>query len=115
MARKLTNEENEKLTWQDMKYGKKNEKTCEMKNTYGRTWSMVRNSEKLNMRNTQETLNMRNTLQDMDCGKKTEKRGNLETNIVLPGMWQETLKNMKNKKCTLQDLEYGEKTEKRGK
>ena len=31
------------------------------------------------------------------------------------GIWQETLKNVENKKCTLQDMEYGEKTEKCGK
>ena len=28
-----------------------------------------------------------------------------------PGIWRETLKNMKNEKCTLQDLEYGNKTD----
>ena len=32
-----------------------------------------------------------------------------------PGMWQETLKNVKNEKYTLEDLEYGERTEKHGK
>ena len=32
-----------------------------------------------------------------------------------PGIWRETLKNMKNDKCTLQDLAYVEKTDKRGK
>jgi hypothetical protein len=31
---------------------------------------------------------------------------------VGPGIWQETLKNMDNKKCTLWDVEYGEKYEK---
>ena len=36
-------------------------------------------------------------------------------NTVGTGIWQETLKNLENKKYTLQDLDYGEKTEKRGK
>ena len=30
-----------------------------------------------------------------------------------PGIWQETLKRVKNEKSTLQDLDYGEKPEKR--
>ena len=35
--------------------------------------------------------------------------------MVGPGIWQETLKNMKNDKCTLQYLAYGKKIGKRGK
>ena len=35
--------------------------------------------------------------------------------MVGPGIWQETLKKVKNEKCTLQDMEYGEKPEKCGK
>ena len=31
--------------------------------------------------------------------------------MVGPGIWQETLKNLKNEKCTLQGLEYGKKTD----
>ena len=31
------------------------------------------------------------------------------------GIWQETLKNVKNEKCTPQNLDYGKKIEKRGK
>ena len=32
--------------------------------------------------------------------------------MVGPGIWQETLKNVKKDKCTLKDLEYGMKSEK---
>ena len=35
--------------------------------------------------------------------------------MVEPGIWRETLKNVKDEKCTVQDLEYVEKTEKHGK
>ena len=35
--------------------------------------------------------------------------------MVGPGIWRETLKNMKNQNCTLQDLEYGEKTDQKAK
>ena len=35
--------------------------------------------------------------------------------MVGPGIWQETLKNVKNDKYTLQELAYGKKTNKRGK
>ena len=45
MARKLTKEENEKLTWKDMKYGEKHFKKCKMGITHCRTWNMARNSE----------------------------------------------------------------------
>ena len=38
-----------------------------------------------------------------------------EKHTVLPGIWQETLKNVENEKSTPEDLEYGEKTEKRRK
>ena len=44
--------------------------------------------------------------------KKNENHGKLETHNVGPGIWQETVKNVKNQKSTLQDLEYGEKAEK---
>jgi hypothetical protein len=35
-----------------------------------------------------------------------------ETHTIGPGIWRETLKNVKNEKCTLYELEYGKKTEK---
>ena len=47
--------------------------------------------------------------------RNTEKREKQETHFVVPGIWRETLKNVKNEKCTLQDMEYSEKTEKSGK
>ena len=34
---------------------------------------------------------------------------------LCPGIWQETLKNVKNENCTLYDLEYGKKTDQKGK
>jgi hypothetical protein len=67
---------------------------------------------------------------DLDCGKKTDKHGNLYTNIVLSEIYQEILKNVKNgnalcrtwnmarklknveiERQTLQDMEYGENTD----
>ena len=35
--------------------------------------------------------------------------------MVGPGIWQETLKKVKNEKCTQWDMDYGEKPEKREK
>ena len=67
-ARKMKNEENEKLTWQDMKYG-----------------------------------------------KKTEKRGKLDTNSVGPGVRQETLKKVEKEKCTLYTWNKAKNIEKRAK
>ena len=32
--------------------------------------------------------------------------------MVRPGIWRETLKNIKNEKCTPQDMDYGKKNEK---
>ena len=89
MLRKLTNEENEKLTWQDLEYGQKTEETCKMRHTHSRTCNMVRKLTN------EEIENL--TWQDQEYGEK------------------KPLKNMENDKCTLQDLAYGEKTEKRGK
>ena len=84
-----------------------NWKSRKMKNTYFKTWNMVR---------------------------KTEKGENLEMSTVGYGIWQEkwkswkmrnihlttwkitkSLKNLKNEKCTPKDLEYGEKIENHGK
>ena len=42
----VKNMKNEKLTWQDMKYGEKNRKPCKMRNKHCRTWNVGRNSEK---------------------------------------------------------------------
>ena len=55
------------------------------------------------------------TLQELEYGKKSEKRGNRDTNTVgckiCCGVCQKkkTLKIMENEKNTQQDLEYGEK------
>ena len=51
----------------------------------------------------------------MGYGQKIEKSGKLETHTVGPGIWVETLKNVKNDNCTLQDLDFGEKSKKLGK
>ena len=59
-----------------------------MRNSYGKTWIMVKN---------------------------TEKRAKCEIHTVVPGIWRETLKNVKNEYCTLQNLEYGKKTDQKGK
>ena len=68
-------------------------------------------------------------MDEKDHGKKNDKRGKRETHMVGPGIWQETLKNVKNVKYTssiwvlaknnlknvenetqtLFNLEYGEK------
>ena len=39
----------------------------------------------------------------------------IEKHSVGPGIWQETVKNVKYKKYTLRNLDFGEKIEKRGK
>ena len=83
MARKITNEENERLTWQDMKYGeKKTEKKLEKEKCTLYTWNKAK------------------TLINVQNEKK---------NFVGHGIIRETLKNLKNEKETLQNLEYGEK------
>ena len=49
---------------------------------------------------------------------KPEKREKRDTNPVCPGIWRETLKNLKNEKYIFQDVYYGEihsKTWKMGK
>ena len=66
-------------------------------------------------RNTEKPEKEKCTLQDQDCGEKTEERGKGVTNTVCPGIWRETLKNVKNEYCTLQNLEYGKKTDQKGK
>ena len=50
-------------------------------------------------------------MQYLDFGEKTEKTWKMRQNNAWPGIWQETLKKLKNENCTLQDLEYGEKTD----
>ena len=42
MARKRTNEENEKLKWYDLEYGEKNRKMCKMRNKHYRACNMAR-------------------------------------------------------------------------
>jgi hypothetical protein len=51
----------------------------------------------------------------MKYGMKPEKREKRDTNPVCPGIWRETLKNLKNEKYIFQDVYYGEKTQKQGK
>jgi hypothetical protein len=46
MVRKLTNKENEKLTWQDLVYSNKHRKTWKMRISLDRNWNMSRNIEK---------------------------------------------------------------------
>ena len=58
---------------------------------------------------------MKCTLQDLEYGQKTDNQGKIETKTVELELWQETLKNVNNKKYTLQDLDYDEKSEKHGK
>ena len=84
-----------------MVYNVKNEKF------HCSTWIMVRKVKNLE--------NETQTLYDLECGEKTEKRANWDTNNVSPVIWYETLKNMQIEKYTMEDLEYSEKTEKRGK
>ena len=67
MARKLKKVENETETLYDQEYGKKHSRTCKMKNSHCRTWSMARILKIME--------NEKHTLQDMDYSKKTEKRG----------------------------------------
>ena len=50
-----------------------------------------------------------------NMARNTEKREKCEKHTVVPEIWQEILKNVKNEKCALQDHKYGEKTEKYGK
>ena len=88
MARNILKMENNKCTLQDREYGEKHLKMWKMRNEHCRTWKLARK-----LKNVEKCV----------------------TNTVLPGIWQETVKNMKNEKCTPQDLDYGEKTEKRGK
>ena len=45
-----------------------------------------------------KTWNETRTLQDLEYGGKTDKREKRETHMVGPGIWQETLKNVKNVK-----------------
>ena len=45
--------------------------------------------------------------------RNTKKLGKGEIHTLGNGIWQKTLKNMKNEKHTLQDQDYGEETEKR--
>ena len=58
---------------------------------------------------------MKCTLQDLEYGQKTDNQGKIETQTVGRELWQETMKNVSNKKYTLQDLDYDEKSEKHGK
>ena len=49
------------------------------------------------------------TLQDLEYGKKTDKRGKWETHMVGHEISRKTMKIMQNDEHTLQDQEYGEK------
>ena len=56
-----------------------------MRNSHGRTWNMVRNTEKL---------------------------AKWKTHTIGSGILQEIVENVKNEKYPLQDLDYGKKNEK---
>ena len=47
--------------------------------------------------------------------RETLKKLQNETHTVKPGIWQETVKNVKYEKYTMQDLNLGGNLEKRGK
>jgi hypothetical protein len=103
--------ENEKHTLRTLIMARNTEKNCKMRNTHCRTSHMARNSKKYEkwdihivgpwLRREKwkmwkrhkhcRTLNMARILKNMEN----------ETHTVWPGIWQETLKNMKNEKCTV--------------
>ena len=62
MTRKLTKEENETLTLQDLEYREKHSNTWKMRNSHCRTWSMARKLKIME--------NEKHTLQDVKYGKK---------------------------------------------
>ena len=62
MARKLTNEENEKLTWQDLEYGQKKKEMYKMRHTHCKTCNMARKLTK------EKNENL--TWQDLEYGEK---------------------------------------------
>ena len=101
MARKITNEENERLTWQDMKYGeKKTEKRGKLDTNNVGPGVRQETLKKLEKEKcTLYTWNKAKTLINVQNEKK---------NFVGHGIIRETLKNLKNEKETLQNLEYGE-------
>ena len=53
------------------------------------------------------------TVQDLNVARNTKKLGKGEIHTLGNGVWQKTLKNMKNEKHKLKDQDYGEETEKR--
>ena len=53
------------------------------------------------------------TVQDLNMARNTKKLGKGEIHTLGNGVWQKTLKNMKNEKHKLKDQDYGEETEKR--
>ena len=59
--------------------------------------------------------NEKHPLDDMKNDEITQKPEKLEMHTVGPGIWRETVKDVKYEKYTLQDLDFGEKTEKHGK
>ena len=91
MARKLTNEEKEKLKGKDIKYGEKHCKKWKMRKTHYRTSNVARSSKKL------EIWEIHSVGPVMLW--ENEKRRKWDTNIVWPAIWRETLKNKKNEKC----------------
>ena len=58
---------------------------------------------------------MENEKHPLDYLKNEEITEKIEKHSVGPGIWQETVKNVKYKKYTLRNLDFGEKIEKRGK
>ena len=43
--------------------------------------------------------------------RENSKTWKIDTHTVEPGIWRETVKNMKNQKYTLYDIDYGSKND----
>ena len=75
-----------------------------MSNAQCRTWRMARKLKIME--------NHKHTLQDLKYGKNSVKRDKWEMQTVGPGIWQETVKNVKNEKYTLLDGNMARKLKK---
>ena len=67
MSIKLTNQEIEKISWEDLECGEKQQNSWKMRNAYCRTWNLER--KQINVENETQTLH------DLEYGEETEKRG----------------------------------------
>ena len=98
---KMTNEQNEKLTWKGRKYGEKHWKTRKMKNTHCRYRNMARNSEKREIwkihtvgtglwQQTWKRLKMSHKhCMTWNIARKTEKREKWDMYTAGPALWRE--------------------------